>query len=92
MAATVNLGGWVILDFGFSIFDFGFTTVAFIFLSVIFLSFFSFYRAAGLAWICGGRCPASFPLFYRAVGLGPDLFGLSHQLDERRRAGSPHEQ
>ena len=53
------------------------------------LSFLSFYRAAGLAWICGGRWPASFPLFYRAVGLGPDLFDFSPQLDERRRAASP---
>ncbi len=52
--------------------------------SVIFLSFLSFYRAAGLAWIRRGRWPASFPLFYRAVGLGPDLFDFSPRLDERR--------
>ena len=41
---------------------------------VIFLSFYSFYRAAGLAWIRGGRWPASFPLLYRAVGLAPIFF------------------
>ncbi|OYV94105.1 MAG: hypothetical protein B7Z73_03005 [Planctomycetia bacterium 21-64-5] len=80
----------VILDFGFSIFDSRPSPLIFLF--VIFPSFLSLYRAAGLAWIRGGRCPASFPMFYRAAGLGPDLFDFSPQLDERRRAGSPPEQ
>jgi len=84
VAATVNLGGAA--DFGFSISGFwiGGRHRSF-FCLVIFLSFLSFYRAAGLAWIRGGRWPASFPLFYRAVGLGPDLFDFSPRLDERRR-------
>jgi len=99
VAATVNLGGAA--DFGFSISGFwiGGRHRSF-FCLVIFLSFLSFYRAAGLAcctviplvlprgWLgmdLRRACSASFPLFYRAVGLGPDLFDFSPRLDERRR-------
>ncbi len=97
-AATVNLGGVVILGFvparRDSILDFHFGLRFWVLVAVSsflladwlgMLPFLSFYRTAGLAWIRGGRCAASFPMFYRAAGLGPDLFGLSHQLDERRR-------
>ena len=38
-----------------------------------------FYLATGLGWIGRGRPPAWLPLFYRAVGLGPDLFD-SHRM------------
>jgi len=47
-----------------------------------------FYLATGLVWIGRGRPPAWLPVFYRAIGLGPDLFDFSPRLAERRRAGS----
>ncbi|OYV91334.1 MAG: hypothetical protein B7Z73_05560, partial [Planctomycetia bacterium 21-64-5] len=47
-----------------------------------------FYLATGLGWIGRRRPRACFPVFYRAVGLGPDLFGLV--AASSTKAGAQH--
>jgi len=55
-------------------------------------SFLSFYRAAGLARIRGGRSPSIVPAVLPRRWLATGLFlGLSLQIDECRRAASPQD-